>query len=228
LLIKRFFEILPETILDYWISQWFAKSTGRYKEISDDMFVGVYGASVVLFTCGILVRGLVFSFVSIKKSYTLHDRMLNSVLYATKNFFDTTPLGRVLNAFARHQYAIDAQLADSLMQLLQYVPLCTGAMLLCSIVMWQTIGVFVGGALVAALILLYVGGTEQKLRNKEALTKSTIFSHLTASLEGLFSIRAYECQDRFVDLYIQKIDENHKYMFGTMESKQNTLLLFYV
>ncbi len=149
--------------------------------------------------------------------------MLKSVLYAVKRFFDTTPLGRVLNAFARHQYAIDAQLADSLMQLLQYVPLCAGAMLLCSVVMWQTIGVFVGGAIVAAVFLLYVGSTEKKLRNNEALTKSSIFSHLTASLEGLFSIRAYQCQDRFIDIYIKKINDNHTYMFGTMEGKYKNL-----
>ena len=97
--------------------------------------------------------------------------MFKSVIYAVMNFFDTTPLGRVLNAFARHQYAVDAQLADSLMQLLQYTPLCLGAMILCVSVMYQTVGVFGGGLIVATIIILYVGNVEEKLRNKEAVTK---------------------------------------------------------
>ncbi len=146
--------------------------------------------------------------------------MFKSVIYAVMGFFDSTPIGRVLNAFARHQNAIDAQLNDSLMQLLQYLPLCMGAIILCIAVMYQTVGVFGGGLIVAGLLLFYMGGTEEKLRNKEAVTKSTIFSHLTATLEGLFSIRAYQCQDRFIELYNEKIDENHKYMFGMMEGKK--------
>jgi ABC-type multidrug transport system fused ATPase/permease subunit len=143
--------------------------------------------------------------------------MFKSVIYAPMSFFDSTPLGRVLNAFARHQYAMDAQLTDALMQLLQYTPLTMGAMILCIAVMYQTVGVFGAGLVIAAILLFYVGDTEAKLRNQEAITKSPIFGHLTATLEGLFSIRAYECQDRFVQLNVQKIDENHKYQFGMME-----------
>jgi ABC-type multidrug transport system fused ATPase/permease subunit len=121
------------------------------------------------------------------------------------SFFDSTPIGRILNAFARHQYAIDAQLADSLMQMLQYVPLTMGAMILIMCVMWQTVGVFGSAAIIAALILIYMGNVETKLRNQDALTKSTIFSHLTATLEGLFSIRAYQCEGRFIELFNSKI-----------------------
>ena len=65
--------------------------------------------------------------------------MFQSVIYARMAFFDSTPIGRILNAFARHQYAIDAQLADSLMQFLQYLPLTLGAVILCIAVMWQTV-----------------------------------------------------------------------------------------
>jgi ABC-type multidrug transport system fused ATPase/permease subunit len=206
---------------DYWLSLWFARSTGRYLDISDEVFVGAYGGAVVLFTIGILSRGLIFSFMSIRKSRELHIKMFKSVIYATMSFFDSTPIGRILNAFARHQYNIDFALADTLMQFLQYLPLCLGAIILVIAVMWQTIGVFGGALVVGAVIMLFIGNTEDKLRNKEAITRSTIFSHLTATLEGLFSIRAYECQDRFINLYEEKIDENHKYQYANMEGTFN-------
>lgn len=166
-----------------------------------------------------MTRGVLFAFNTIKKSIDLHDKMFISVIYACKYFFDSTPLGRVLNAFARHQYAIDVQLADSLMQILQYLPLTMGAMILIMAVMYETVGVFGGAILFSAIILLYVGNAEAELRNQEALSKSSIFSHLTATLEGLFSIRAYECQERFVKLYTGKLDENHKYEYAMAEGK---------
>lgn len=149
----------------------------------------------------------------------MHNKMFMSVIYAKMAFFDTTPIGRILNAFARHTYAVDAQLADSLMQFLQYLPLCSGAIILIMTVMYQTIGVFAGAALIIVVILLFVGNSEEKLRNRDAITKSAAFSHLTASLEGLLSIRAFECEQRFIDLYKEKIDQNHMFLYGMQELK---------
>ena len=208
------------------MSQWFAKSTGSYEHISNEIFVGAYGGAVGIFAIGVFTRCIFFVLASVGKSHSLHNKMFKSVIFAKKSFFDSTPIGRILNAFARHQYAIDVQLADSLMQLLQYLALVVGAIALIIAVMWQTVGVFGGAAIIAAIIIVYVGDVEIKLRNQEAVTKSTIFSHLTASLEGLFSIRAYECQQRFIDLYIQKMDNNNKYTYGMMEVKR--WMAFYI
>ena len=184
---------------------WFARSSGKYTEYTDEMFVGFYGGACALFVMGILARGVIFSLSSIRKNVDFHSKMFKRVIYARMAFFDSTPIGRILNAFARHQYAVDAQLTDSLMQLLQYTPLTMGAMILCMSVMYPTVGVFGGAAIVAAIILFYLGDVEAKLRNQDALSKSSIFSHLTATLEGLFSIRAYQCEDRFIDLFNSKI-----------------------
>ena len=82
--------------------------------------MGAYGGAVGLFTLGVIMRGLLFSYNSVRKSVDLHNKMFKSVVYAKMSFFDTTPIGRVLNAFARHQYSVDAQLADYLMQMYSY------------------------------------------------------------------------------------------------------------
>jgi ABC-type bacteriocin/lantibiotic exporter with double-glycine peptidase domain len=202
---------------------WLARSSGQYTYISNELFVGIYAVTDIAFGIGLLARGIIFAYSSLRKSTELHNKMFKSVIYATMQFFDTTPLGRVLNAFARHQYAFDALLSDSLYQFLMYSALVLIASIVCMIVMYETVGVFGGAAILATLIMLFMGDAERKLRNKEAVTKSTIFSHLTATLEGLFSIRAYQCQDRFIDIYYEKIDENLKYMFGMMEGNSQVL-----
>lgn len=73
------------------------------------------------------------------------------------------------------------------------------------IIMYPTIGVFGGAAILIGLLLFFLGRVESQLRNHDALSKSTIFSHLTATLEGLFSIRAYQCEERFISLFRAKI-----------------------
>jgi ABC-type multidrug transport system fused ATPase/permease subunit len=208
------------------LSLWFAKSAGQYTYISNEVFVIVYSVFVVVGTCGIFLRAYMYAYSSISKSRQMHSKMFASILYAKSRFFDSTPLGRILNAFAGHQYGIDFQLADYLMQLLKYLVVVTGAPLLMMIIMYQTIPIFVVALVFIFLILLFEGNVEAKLRDQETITKSSIFSHLTATLEGLFSIRAYECQQRFIDIFEDKIDENNKYQFAGNEVKR--WLAFYI
>lgn len=164
-----------------------------------------YGIMIGIFLVGVLVRGLIFAYGCVRKTTELHNQMFKSVIYARMSFFDSTPVGRVLNAFARHQFTIDAHLTESLFQFLQYAPVIIAAVLLIMIVMYPTIGVFAGVACVIAIILLFLGNVEARLRDQDALSKSEIFGHLTASLEGLFSIRAYQCERKFIEIFNLKI-----------------------
>ncbi len=184
---------------------WFARSTGLNTQFTDQIFVGLYGGACGLFIAGVLARLVIFSYSTVCKSEEFHNKLFKSIIYAPMSFFDSTPIGRILNAFSRHLYAIDAQQADSLMQMLQYLPLVLAAPILIMAVMYQTVGVFAVAAVIFVSILLYLGDVETKLRDQDALTKSAIFSHLTTTLEGLFSIRAYQCEKRFIDLFNSKI-----------------------
>ena len=47
-------------------------------------------------------------------SRTLHSRMLKNILRSPMSFFDTTPLGRVLNRFSKDIYTIDEVIPKSI------------------------------------------------------------------------------------------------------------------
>ncbi|KAJ1562778.1 hypothetical protein HK096_003457 [Nowakowskiella sp. JEL0078] len=49
----------------------------------------------------------VWVFCAIRSAKYLHEGMLNTIIRAPQSFFDTTPLGRILNRFAKDQSAID-------------------------------------------------------------------------------------------------------------------------
>jgi len=49
---------------------------------------------VLVFTAAILL-----SYAVIKTSYTMHDEAFKKVLYSPLAFFDTTPMGRILNRY---------------------------------------------------------------------------------------------------------------------------------
>jgi hypothetical protein len=48
----------------------------------------------------------------------------------------------------------------------------------------------------------------RQLRRLNSVTRSPIFSHFGETLSGISTVRAYKCQDRFIDGMNDKIDDN--------------------
>ena len=75
--------------------------------VSRGCYLGIYallGATRIIF---ILLNTFVLAIAGVRASRTLHARMLKNILRSPMSFFDTTPLGRVLNRFSKDIYVID-------------------------------------------------------------------------------------------------------------------------
>ncbi|KAJ3189633.1 Multidrug resistance-associated protein 1 [Irineochytrium annulatum] len=183
---------------------------------SVEFYLGIYGALTTAIALGVFFRGTLFSQSVLKKSTTLHERCLRRVLRAPMSFYDITPLGQILSNFARHLFLVDDSLPDVTLQALSFAPIPLGTLILVSaLVPWFSL------TLPVYFILAYVlvtkcGQAEKKLRSLEAANKAPMFSHLSTTLEGLFSIRLYSAQDRFDAFNRILIDADHKALYSLM------------
>ncbi|KAI8823438.1 P-loop containing nucleoside triphosphate hydrolase protein [Fimicolochytrium jonesii] len=214
LLVMAFFFVVHGVRIgsDYWLRLWVPR-TGNF---TDAVYLGVYGVFTGIFATGVLTRGLLFAFLATRKAADLHDNIFGAVIRAPMSFFDATPLGRILSAFSKHQLHVDDTLPDAAMQGLQYAPLGLGALLLCAIIVPWNWAPCIGLVVIGAVVLKLSTPAEIKTKALEAVTKPPIFNHLTATLEGLFSIRAYHAEKRFDDMNLEKLDNNHGAMMAAM------------
>uniref|UniRef100_A0A8C2G665 Si:ch211-221f10.2 n=1 Tax=Cyprinus carpio TaxID=7962 RepID=A0A8C2G665_CYPCA len=126
---------------NWWLSYWIRQGSGfPFKTIqiptnatagSDSMrlnphiqyysrvYVLSMGAALFLKT----VRGLVFVKCTVRAASVLHDKLFKTLLLSPMRFFDTTPLGRILNRFSRDMDEVDVRLAMQAEMLLQNVTL---------------------------------------------------------------------------------------------------------
>ena len=78
------------------------------------LFLGGYAALGVTMCFFIFLAAFTLAFVGIVASKGLHNALLEGVLRSPTTFFDTTPLGRVLNRFSSDIYMIDIAIPRSI------------------------------------------------------------------------------------------------------------------
>lgn len=148
--------------------------------------------TITFFTCGVTI-GLIAQHAS----RVLHRRAITTVIRAPMSFFETTPLGRIMNRFSKDIDTIDNTLNDSMRIFLMTFSNLIGAFVLIAVIIpWFLIAVVVIMVLYYSLSLYY-RASARELKRLDAILRSSLYAHFSESLTGLATIRAYGETERF-------------------------------
>ncbi|CAN6663394.1 ATP-dependent bile acid permease [Trichomonascus vanleenenianus] len=160
--------------------------------------------------CAATLKEFTVFFGGLHASRVLFNRLLSSVLGAKTRFFDSTPVGRIMNRFSKDIEGIDQDLSPVASDMAHcMVTVLTTAALIAYI----TPGFLIMGVVI--LILYYVVSdlyltSSRELKRLDSVSRSPIFQHFGETLVGVSTIRAYGDQRRFVRDNMRKIDDNHR------------------
>jgi len=133
----------------------------------------------------------------IQASKKLHDDMTHAVLRSKIVFFDTNPMGRILNRFSSDVGSNDDQLPTTFFDFLVIAFLVLGALVSAITVLPVTL-VFVPPLIWYFLRVRRVFlTTSRELKRLEGLARSPIFAMLSESLSGISVIRANNAIEYF-------------------------------
>ncbi|CAK1548541.1 unnamed protein product [Leptosia nina] len=146
----------------------------------------------ILFTTG---RSLVFLFVCMRSSINLHNKMFSNILSATTRFFDTNPSGRILNRFSKDMGVVDEVMPRMFLDSIQVFMVMSGIIVMVAIVSpYMLLTTVFCGVLMYLWTMIYLA-TAQAIKRVEGVTRSPVFSHVSASMAGLSTVRACGAQD---------------------------------
>nr|CAD7403867.1 unnamed protein product [Timema cristinae] len=207
---------------DYWMSYWVTQeeSLAYYDQLPDnytelnrsfedtniilipreDLFstetsLHIYTAIIVFLLVITFSRAIIFYAMCMKSSQGLHNSMFNGITKTRMRFFDVNPSGRVLNRFSKDIGSVDEILPKALLDATQILVTALGALVVSVIVNYLfIIPVCVIGFICYFIREIYLK-ISKDLKRLEGITKSPVFTHLNATLQGLSTIRAYKAQD---------------------------------
>lgn len=109
-----------------WLAMWSSDSDTSNKK--RDLYLAVYGVLGFASALFVLVSSVCLAFGSIRASKYLHDTLLINILHSPMSFFETTPIGRVVNRFSKDLYTIDDAVPRSLGAFLRMLLSVTGTL----------------------------------------------------------------------------------------------------
>uniref|UniRef100_A0A8C1NE13 ATP-binding cassette, sub-family C (CFTR/MRP), member 3 n=1 Tax=Cyprinus carpio TaxID=7962 RepID=A0A8C1NE13_CYPCA len=195
---------------NFWLSEWTNDALQNGTQHRASTRVGVYAALGL--SQGVLVMFSSFTLAlgKIQAARKLHQTLLDNKFHTPQSFFDTTPIGRIINRFSKDIYVIDEVLPSTVLMFLGTFFASVSTMI---VIIFST-PIF--ALVIVPLMLLYCCvqrfyvATSRQLKRLESVSRSPIYSHFSETITGTSVIRAYGRNTAFVLLSDMKVDENQK------------------
>uniref|UniRef100_A0A8C3ILT1 Multidrug resistance-associated protein 4 n=1 Tax=Chrysemys picta bellii TaxID=8478 RepID=A0A8C3ILT1_CHRPI len=171
----------------------------RHLDLS--FYLGIYAGLTVTTVLFGIVRSLLVFTVLVNAGQTLHNKMFQSLLKAPVLFFDRNPIGRILNRFSKDIGHLDDLLPLTILDFIQTLLQIFGVVAVAvAVIPWILIPL-VPLCILFIFLRRYFLDTARDIKRLESTTRSPVFSHLSTSLQGLWTIRAFKAEQRFQELF---------------------------
>uniref|UniRef100_A0A915PNG2 ABC-type glutathione-S-conjugate transporter n=1 Tax=Setaria digitata TaxID=48799 RepID=A0A915PNG2_9BILA len=176
------------------------------EQLSLDVRLGIY--ALLGIAEGFCFFGaIIFLVISgLGASKNLHAPLLHSLLRSTMNFFDTTPIGRILNRLGKDIDVIDQSLPMSF----RYFVYCVEHIVATLIIILISTPIF--AIVILPLALFYYASlhfyvpTSRQTKRLESINRSPIYQHFEETIQGLTCIRTFGKVQEFCKLMESAVD----------------------
>nr|APD26519.1 ATP-binding cassette transporter subfamily C member 1 X6 protein [Brachionus koreanus] len=203
--------------LSLWLSDWSDKADNPEYENStwNNKYVrlGVYGSIGFGQSIIMLIAEFIYLKMVMRSSRFLHSSMLYSILRSNMQFFESTPIGRIINRFSKDIEAVENMIPLSYRNLVRCMFQVIVTVVMISFVTPYFLIPLVPISIVYYFVQRYYVAAMRQLRRLNSVSKSPIFSHFGETLTGVSTIRAYSSEKRFIQQMEKKIDENLSFFY---------------
>ena len=205
----EFFRVLSSL----WLSQWSSSSSS---DSPVSYFLSTYvGLSMTQlgFALAVQIGGAVGG---IRASGHMHDRMYSRLVIAPMRFFNSTPLGRILNRFSKDIGDMDKNLSTMFGMTLSVCMSLIGHLFILSWTAYYTVIAFIPLLMAFYWCQIYYRSTSREIKRMDSISRSPIYAHFQQIQDGISTVLAFG-KSNFVTTQNANLIDNHmRFNFAQM------------
>ena len=182
-------------------------------QIHLNYYLGVY---CIITVSNVIVGALRYGFLywgALRANKSLYANLLHRVFRAPLRFFDTTPMGRILNRFSKDFESVDSKIpTDFMIFWINWLVIISSAVTVCCV-----LPSFILPMAVVAIANILIGmsyvSSSRELKRLDSVTRSPLFSNFTETISGVATIRAFGASRQFLQVMMDCIDANVRPFF---------------
>ncbi|XP_063800164.1 ATP-binding cassette sub-family C member 8 isoform X4 [Pseudophryne corroboree] len=218
LVLSQLLKHLLMVAIDFWLAKWTSDtisntSSAACGDQSCHFDHSPYSMVFSILSCLAIIMCLATSiaveWTGLRVAKKLHNSLLNAVILAPMRFFETTPLGSILNRFSADFNTIDQHIPATLECLSRSTLLCVSALAVISYVTPIFVISLVPLVITCYFIQKYFRVASRDLQQLEDSTQLPLLAHFSETVEGLTTIRAFRYEARFRHKLLAHTDSNN-------------------
>eukprot|EP00898_Chlorokybus_atmophyticus_P007059 jgi/Chlat1/7354/Chrsp59S06974 len=203
---------------DLWLSYW---SSGKLTPVlSLGAILGLYMGWATSNAVVVFFRSLQIALGGLRAAKTLQERLMNTVMRLPLVFFDTNPLGRILNRFSKDTDDVDYTLSQNWQQVLNCLGRLVGTGILLAVIFPLMLAIMAPVVVAYYLVEKLYVMTSREMQRLDAVSRSPIYATFSEALSGTTTIRAYGYGDRLMQNNSSMLDRNHQAFYGYQSGSQ--------
>ena len=207
-----------EALYDFtnsWLAIWSAQDESEQRSsFYPFVYLGVIFATLIVS----LIRVSYIFYIVLCGSTYFHNRMLKGILYTSLHFFESNPTGRILNRASKDQQVLDEALPLALIDTMQNLLMTLGSIIVIGRTNPWVLLILIPLVPTVLWLRRFYMRSSRQLKRLESVTRSPIYALLSSSLDGLTSIRAFDVQGSFINMFMERIDTNSRAYFTLLVS----------
>ncbi|XP_074811025.1 ATP-binding cassette sub-family C member 8 isoform X9 [Natator depressus] len=220
LILSQFLKHTVMVAIDYWLAKWTSdvisaksdleqKNCSVCQEFNHSRYSRMFSILCCLGIILCLVTSIAVEWTGLKVAKKLHYCLLNKIILAPMRFFETTPLGSILNRFSADCNTIDQHIPATLECLSRSTLLCVSALAVISYVTPMFLIALLPLAIICYFIQKYFRVASRDLQQLDDSTQLPLLCHFSETMEGLTTIRAFRYEGRFRQKLLEYTDSNN-------------------
>ncbi|KAL2913256.1 hypothetical protein HK105_207258 [Polyrhizophydium stewartii] len=206
LAIGAIFSTAAQVMTDLWLSFW----TGEHFPLSQTEYLQWYTIIGGLQAVFAVTLNAIIMFGGLASAKYFHSAALDGVMRAPMSFFDSQPIGRILNRMSKDIEVVDNQLSMTVFFFFVGLCFCIAQIV---VVIYASPYMLILMSVIA-LIFVFMFSLYQRsnreLRRLMSIERSPLLAHVSETLSGMITVRACAAQDRFLERQRVLLDRSNR------------------